>query len=53
MAATIVATVTQTGFANASKTYTFAAAPISWEVIPDVSNQNKIRFVVKISGAIS
>ena len=36
-----------------AKTYTFACAPISYEVVPSVDNKNVIRFVVKISGAIS
>ncbi len=36
-----------------AKTYTFTCTPISWEVVPSVDNKNTIRFVVKISGAIS
>lgn len=36
-----------------AKTFTFTGTPISWNVVPSVSDRNVIEFVVKISGAIT
>lgn len=36
-----------------AKTYSFTMTPISWELVPGLNNKNMIRFVIKISGAIS
>jgi hypothetical protein len=36
-----------------AKTYTFTCTPLSYDIVPSVDNKNVIRFVVKISGALS
>lgn len=35
------------------KVYTFATAPLKWEISPAVDSQNKISFTLKISGVIT
>ncbi len=35
------------------KTYTFATAPLKWEIVPAVDSQNKLNFTLKISGTIT
>jgi len=35
------------------ETFNFTASPLTWEIVPSPTERNSIRFVVKISGAIS
>jgi len=35
------------------KVYTFATAPLKWEILPAIDSQNKLNFTLKISGTIT